>query len=103
MSGCRRMVMQNFGVALGIALMAVTVPAGSGQDRDLPDLAGVAAADSAFAQAITRGDRAGVKKFLDADFTWTSADGATHPRAEVLRQLPKAAIASERDAESPVF
>ena len=97
------MVMQNFGVALGIALMAVTVPAGSGQDRALPDLAGVAAADSAFAQAITRGDRAGVKKFLDADFTWTSADGATHPRAEVLRQLPKAAIASERDAESPVF
>jgi hypothetical protein len=63
----------------------------------------VAKADSAFVQAVAHADTAGVEQLLDADFTWTSADGAVHSWSEVVHQLPKTAIASEKDEESQVF
>jgi hypothetical protein len=60
-------------------------------------------ADAALSAAITARDPAALGDLLDANFTWTGADGAVRTRSEVMRQLPKTAIASERDAESRVF
>lgn len=77
-----------------LGAIAVTV---FGQDSDLKQ------ADTALIQAVTARDRAAIEKFLDADFTWTSADGAVQTRSEVLQQSPQTAIASEKDAESRVF
>ena len=102
------MAMAGFGVPLGIILIAATTLTGFGQDRDLynqepVEVLRVAKADFQFVQAVAHADTAGVEKVLDADFTWTSADGAVHSRSEVLHQLPKTAILNEKDEESRVF
>jgi uncharacterized protein DUF4440 len=55
-------------------------------------------ADREFVQAAAKGDSAGVAKLLDADFTWTDADGETLSRADVLRSLPKPALGNEANA-----
>ena len=99
------MAMAGFGVPLGIILIAATTLTGFGQDRDLynqepVEVLRVAEADFQFVQAVAHSDTAGVEKVLDADFTWTSADGAVHSRSEVLHQLPKTAILNEKDEES---
>ena len=96
------------GVSLGFILIVATVPTGFGQDRDPfnqdpVEVLRVAKADWAFVHAVAAADTAGVEKLLDADFTWTSADGAVHRRSEVLHQLPTTAIPNERDEESRVF
>jgi hypothetical protein len=100
--------MGGFGVMLGILLIAATEPTGFGQDRHLykpepVEVLGVAEADAAFVQVLAHADRAGVENLLDADFTWTTANGAVHTRSEILQQLPKTALTSEKDAESRVF
>jgi hypothetical protein len=101
------MAIRSFGVPLGIILIAATEPTGLGQDRLYKrgpvEVLGVAEADAAFVQALARTDRAGVENLLDADFTWTTANGAVQTRSEILQQLPKTAITSEKDAESRVF
>jgi Domain of unknown function (DUF4440) len=48
-------------------------------------------ADGSFTQAVARADRAALGGLLDADFTWTDANGKTWTRAEILRELPKPA------------
>lgn len=55
-------------------------------------------ADGAFVQAAGNGDIRALGKLLDADFTWTDSEGKTQTKAGVLRELPKRAIADERDA-----
>jgi hypothetical protein len=55
-------------------------------------------ADHAFTQAVARGDKSAVEKFLDEDFSWTDAAGVTRTKAQVSRELPKPAIANEQDA-----
>jgi hypothetical protein len=101
------MAIRSFGVPLGIILIAATEPTGLGQDRLYKrgpvEVLGVAEADAAFVQALARTDRAGVENLLDADFTWTTANSAVQTRSEILQQLPKTAITSEKDAESRVF
>jgi Domain of unknown function (DUF4440) len=52
-------------------------------------------ADHEFAQAAAKGDSAAVGRLLDADFTWTDAEGKTLSRAEVLNALPKPALGDE--------
>lgn len=56
-------------------------------------------ADHEFVQAAAKGDAATVGKSLDADFTWTNADGKTRSRAEVLNSLPTPALGNESGAE----
>jgi len=57
-------------------------------------------ADRAFVQAAAKADKPAVEKLLDADFTWTSLDGKTLTRAQVLRDAPpKPAISNEDAAE----
>jgi hypothetical protein len=56
-------------------------------------------ADREFVQATGKGDTATVGKVLDADFTWTDADGKTRSRAEVLDSLPTPALGNESGAQ----
>jgi hypothetical protein len=55
--------------------------------------------DREFVQAAGKGDTATVGKVLDADFTWTDADGKTRSRAEVLDSLPAPALGNESGAQ----
>ncbi len=52
-----------------------------------------------FGQAIASSDKPALEKLLDADFTWTDAEGRTYTKAQVLREPPKPAIASGSKAE----
>jgi hypothetical protein len=52
-------------------------------------------ADREFVQAAAKGDSPAVAKLLDADFTWTDADGTTLSRADVLSSLPVPALGDE--------
>jgi hypothetical protein len=54
--------------------------------------------DRDFVQAAEKGNAAVLSKLLDADFTWTDANGKTFPRAEVLNSLPKPALGDEAGA-----
>lgn len=62
------------------------------------DEASALQADREFVQAAAKGDSAAVAKLLDADFTWTDADGKTFSRSEVLSALPKPALGDEAGA-----
>src|SRR5215469_3594815 len=70
------------------------------------DMHGAAASDEApalqadreFVQAAAKRDSAAVAKLLDADFTWTDADGKTLSRSEVLSTLPTPALGDEAGA-----
>ena len=55
-------------------------------------------ADREFVQAAANGDSAAVGKLLDANFSWTDADGKTLSRAELLSALPKPALGNEAGA-----
>jgi hypothetical protein len=79
-----------------VVFFATSGVAAFGQD------VGLMQADAAFVQAVAARDRASFEKRLDADFTWTTADGAVQTRPQVLQHL-KTAIASEKDGESRVF
>jgi hypothetical protein len=56
-------------------------------------------ADRAFVQAVANGDAAALGKMVDAEFTWTDAEGKTLTREEVLRAVPKDALGDESGAE----
>ena len=83
------------GVALGVMLAAE-----SGERAiavaDEPSLLQI---DSEFVQAAAKDDKAAVGKLLDADFTWTDADGKTRARADVLKSLPTPALGNESGAQ----
>lgn len=57
-----------------------------------------AQADHEFVLAAAKGDSSSVAKLLDNDFTWTSSDGKTLSRAEVLSSLPTPALGNEAGA-----
>src|SRR5712664_3019232 len=56
-------------------------------------------ADHEFVQAAAKGDTSTVGKVLDADFTWTDADGKTRTHVEVLASLPTPALGNEKGAD----
>ncbi len=58
------------------------------------------AADRAFDEAAAKSDAPALDKLLDVRFTWTDANGRTLTRQEVLRELPKPAIAIN-DPDAP--
>jgi hypothetical protein len=86
---------QRFVIA--IASIIVATGAAFGQDSALVK------ADAEFVKAVTARNRAVLKNLLDTDFTWTTAGGTVQKRSDILRQLPKTAIADEKNAESRVF
>jgi hypothetical protein len=56
-------------------------------------------ADRQFVQAVAKGDEAAIGKMVDAEFTWTDADGKTLTAEEVLRTVPKDVLGDESGAE----
>jgi len=91
------MDMRVFSPLVAIAFLAGIAPTVLGQDANMMK------ADTAFAQAIEHADKSALEKLLDADFTWTSAAGRVRTKTQVLRDLPKAAIASAKNAESKSY
>lgn len=55
--------------------------------------------DRAFVQAAAKRDSAAVGRFLDAEFTWTNAEGKTSTRAEVLSAVPASVAGDESGAQ----
>jgi hypothetical protein len=55
--------------------------------------------DHDFVQAAANADKATVAKLLDADFTWTDADGRSRERTQVLGSIPPPALGNEAGAE----
>jgi hypothetical protein len=55
--------------------------------------------DREFVQAAAKGDNATVGRLLEADFTWTDADGKTQSKTDVLQSLPSPALGDERGAQ----
>jgi hypothetical protein len=82
---------------IAVVFLVTSAVASFGQD------VGLTRADAAFVQAAVNHDQVTLKKLVDADFTWTNADGAVQTRSRVLQELPKIVIPSEKDAESRVF
>jgi hypothetical protein len=60
-------------------------------------------ADRAFVEAVAKADKPALDILLDADFTWTDSEGRSETKAEVLRNLPKPAIANGKDADSKAY
>src|SRR5258705_5762432 len=55
--------------------------------------------DQAFFSAVSKSDGDGLAKLLDADFTWTDANGVTLSRSQLLKTPPKPAMMSGQDVE----
>jgi len=83
--------------SVAILLLAVVAPALFGQDANMMR------ADRAFALAIAKADYSALEKLLDVDFTWTRAAGKVQSRAQILKEMPKTAIANTKDAGSRAY
>lgn len=59
----------------------------------------VTAADHTFVQAAAKQDKDELGKLLDADFTWTDAEGKNISRAEVLSSVPASPMGQESAAK----
>src|SRR5580704_3693494 len=89
-------------VVVGVLFAGISVALSAGADPDSQASQASQAmtgADRAFVHAVANTDRPALEKILDADFTWTDSDGRTQTKSQVLRDLPKPAIANEHDAQ----
>lgn len=57
------------------------------------------AAERALTQAAAKGDGAATLVLLDADVTWTDADGRTLNRTQLAKGIPRAALGDESGAQ----
>jgi len=55
-------------------------------------------ADREFVRAAAKGDKEAVGKLLDADFTWTDAQGQSYTKSETLTALPQLKVSDASDA-----
>src|SRR5579863_8283588 len=86
-------------IVVGVLFAGISVALSAGEDPASQASQAMTGADRAFVQAVTNTDRPPLEKILDADFTWTDLDGRTRTKAQVLRDLPKRAIANEQNAQ----
>jgi hypothetical protein len=95
------MTRRMMGRVLAVGLVVVAVIFGSaGASLAAEDAnTDLLKADQGFMQAVGKSDQASIGALLDADFTWTDADGKTLTRAEVLKSVPAAALGDESGAE----
>ena len=56
-------------------------------------------ADHEFLRAAAKGDKEAVGKLLDADFTWTDAQGKTYTKSEASTELPQLDVRDDSDAK----
>jgi hypothetical protein len=95
----RRYAFVTSALVLGIMLGGILAFLSLGSVAVAADDQSVLQADHEFVQAAAKGDTATVGKVLDADFTWTDADGKTRSKAEVLDSLPTPALGNETGAQ----
>jgi hypothetical protein len=81
--------------ALAFAALCGTIAVAAGPASAAGDEQTVLQTDRAFAQDVAAGDRAGLQKLVDTDFSWTDAAGRTFTRRDVLASLPKPSISDE--------
>ena len=91
--GANALLRQLAEPSIRAALRGHLVEAAPGDDPAL------AAADSAFAQALAKSDINGTLNALDADLTWIDANGVTVTRDQVARKIPTPGIADESGAQ----
>ena len=77
------------------AVPPTTLPVFAAGARQAPQDQALLQADRALVQAIGKADKAAAGKLLDADFTWTDAQGKTQSKAQVLQALPVSALGDE--------
>jgi hypothetical protein len=82
-------------LALGILFGSAVIATSSKEVFAAGEDHAVLQADKTFVQAIGKGDKTTLDKLLDTEFTWTDAGGKTKTRAEVLQDVPKAALGDE--------
>lgn len=83
----------SFWLGSFFGIIFLSLPATAAEDQSFFQ------ADHEFLQAAGKHDAAILGKLLDADFTWTDADGKTRARAEVLDSVPALALGNEAGAE----
>ncbi len=84
---------------IGVLFVGVCATLSPGEDTVTQATRAMMEADGAFVQTVTNADRPALEKLLDADFTWTDFNGRTQTKDQVLRDLPKRAIANEQNAQ----
>src|SRR5688500_10937911 len=82
-----------------VTAVVLAAAAGGGTPALAADDPALAAADRALMLALQRGSATTVVNLLDADATWTGADGRTLRKAEVGQALPKPAIPDNAGAD----
>jgi hypothetical protein len=70
----------------------------AGQARAASEEQAILDADHQFSRAAAKGDKAAAAGMLDAEFTWTDANGMTVPRAEAMRSMPQPGLGDESGA-----
>jgi len=80
-------------ILCGFALLLPTLHMVAAQEQSIAQI------DREFVSAAARSDHAALAKFLDAEFTWTNADGNTQTRADVLASAPHPALGAEATAK----
>lgn len=78
-----------------LGLIAPAFPSLAAAPRDQAALH----ADREFVGAAANGDTEAVAKLLDADFTWTDAEGKTYTKVETLNELPRLHVIGDQDAK----
>lgn len=86
------------GLVLG-GLVAALLGQAVGADDDNA----VLAADHGLVQAIGTADKKALADLLDADFTWTDAEGKTLTKAEVLKNLPTPVAGYDAEAKERTY
>jgi hypothetical protein len=87
-------------LAIGVLCGAVMVSLSTARaTAAVTDEQSVLQTDREFVQFAAKAEKSRVAMLLDADFTWTDADGKTQTRSEVLKSLPMPVLGNETDAD----
>jgi hypothetical protein len=86
-------------ILVGVLVCSTMLLAGIDRARAADAKEEVAAADHALVAALAKMDKTAAGKYLDRDFLWTNAQGATVGRSMVLGHLPKAPLGDESGAQ----
>jgi hypothetical protein len=86
--------------ALPVAMMlGVTMAPGIDHRAAAAEDPAALRADHEFLRAAAKGDKEAVGKLLDADFTWTDAQGKTYTKSEALAELAQLKVSDDKDAK----
>ena len=82
-------------LVMAVALGGLLIAPGMARTAAASDDQAALQADGEFVRAAAKGDKEAVRKLLDAEFTWTDAQGKTYTKAEVAAGLPPIAVGTD--------